>query len=195
MHKSMSQNPGLLANEIMNAVDEGRVQSLAFATATLARTAFEQRRVKTVGLRLSLKGELGAGKTTFARHFLRSLGITGRIKSPSFSVAETYVSPTGLRLHHFDFYRQSDPASWQGGGLRDLMAEAAITLTEWPEKAQGLAPAHIMVDIGWSEEALADAPRLMSFSFFDHGDGIALSPLLAQWRQDAMASAPQSIPR
>lgn len=191
----MSQNHEVLAKVAIDAVDERRVQVLAQATASLACAAFEQRDSKSAGLRLALKGDLGAGKTTFVRHFLRALGITGRIKSPSFSVVESYVSPAGLRLHHFDFYRQSDPDAWQGGGLRDLVAEPAITLIEWPEKARGLAPAHILVDIGWSEEALADAPRSLRFCFFDHRDGIALSPHLPQWRHDAQAPAIESRPQ
>jgi tRNA threonylcarbamoyladenosine biosynthesis protein TsaE len=88
---------------------------------------------------IALQGPLGAGKTTFARHLLRALGISGRIKSPTFAVMEQYERP-GLQAAHLDFYRFSDPREWIDAGLRDVFAAPGLKLAEWPEKAASLLP-------------------------------------------------------
>jgi tRNA threonylcarbamoyladenosine biosynthesis protein TsaE len=88
---------------------------------------------------LALEGPLGAGKTTFARHLLRALGATGRIKSPSFAVMEPYALPLGT-VSHFDFYRFSDPREWEDAGFREVFAAPGLKLAEWPAKAAGLVP-------------------------------------------------------
>lgn len=89
-----------------------------------------------------LHGNLGAGKTTFTRHLLRALGVQGRIKSPTFAVAETYelTEPLPLTIWHCDFYRFDDPREWEDSGLRELFASPGIKLVEWPEKAGKLLP-------------------------------------------------------
>jgi tRNA threonylcarbamoyladenosine biosynthesis protein TsaE len=88
---------------------------------------------------IELHGPLGAGKTTFARHLMRSLGVTGHIKSPTYAVVEAY-EPPGLPVWHFDFYRFEDPQEWEDAGFRDLFAARGLKLAEWPEKAAGLLP-------------------------------------------------------
>lgn len=88
---------------------------------------------------IALQGPLGAGKTTFARHLLRALGIGGRIKSPTFALAEHYERP-GLQAAHLDFYRFGDPREWIDAGLRDVFAAPGLKLVEWPEKAGDLLP-------------------------------------------------------
>ena len=103
---------------------------------------------------LALHGDLGAGKTTFVRHLLRALGVTGRIKSPTYAVVEPYeVTALAQPLHiwHFDFYRFSDPREWEDAGFRDIFASPGLKLCEWPEHAQGVMPTpdvdlHIQVD-------------------------------------------------
>jgi len=89
---------------------------------------------------IALHGDLGAGKTTFVRHLLRSLGVTGRIKSPTYAVVEPHEAP-GLAIWHFDFYRFDDPREWEDAGFRDLFAAPGLKLAEWPEKAQAVLPA------------------------------------------------------
>ncbi len=84
-------------------------------------------------------GPLGAGKTTFARHLLRALGVEGRVKSPTYAVVETYALP-GLAVAHFDFYRFEDPQEWEDAGLRELFAASGLKLVEWAEKAAPLLP-------------------------------------------------------
>lgn len=88
---------------------------------------------------VELHGPLGAGKTTFVRHLLRALGVTGRIKSPTYAVLEPYVVD-GLAISHFDFYRFSDPREWLDAGFRDLFAAPGLKLVEWPEHAAGMLP-------------------------------------------------------
>ena len=88
---------------------------------------------------IELQGDLGAGKTTFVRHLLRALGVAGRIKSPTYAVAEPYEA-AGRAIWHFDFYRFDDPREWEDAGLRDLFAAPGLKLAEWPEKAAGLLP-------------------------------------------------------
>lgn len=90
---------------------------------------------------IALSGTLGAGKTTFARSLLRSLGISGAIKSPTYAIMESYDAPDGLAIAHFDFYRFADPREWEDAGLRDAFAAASLRLAEWPERAAGLLPA------------------------------------------------------
>jgi tRNA threonylcarbamoyladenosine biosynthesis protein TsaE len=88
---------------------------------------------------IELQGGLGAGKTTFARHLLRALGVSGHIKSPSYALVEPYTAPA-LKAWHFDFYRFDDPHEWEDAGFRELFAEPGLKLVEWPEKAAGLLP-------------------------------------------------------
>jgi tRNA threonylcarbamoyladenosine biosynthesis protein TsaE len=105
--------------------------------------AFAARLAALPGLRnafIELRGELGAGKTTFARHLLRALGVGGRVKSPTYAVLEPYRTPDGLAVSHLDFYRFNDPREWQDAGLRDVFAAPGLKLAEWPEKAAAMLP-------------------------------------------------------
>jgi tRNA threonylcarbamoyladenosine biosynthesis protein TsaE len=88
---------------------------------------------------IELRGDLGAGKTTFVRHLLRALGVQGRIKSPTYAGLESYSLP-GLEISHFDFYRFTDAREWADAGLRDIFAEPGLKLAEWPEHAAALLP-------------------------------------------------------
>ena len=88
---------------------------------------------------ITLHGDLGAGKTTLVRHLLRALGVTGRIKSPTYAVVEPHQAP-GLAIWHFDFYRFSDPREWEDAGFRDIFASPGLKLAEWPDKAAAMLP-------------------------------------------------------
>jgi tRNA threonylcarbamoyladenosine biosynthesis protein TsaE len=88
---------------------------------------------------IALHGDLGAGKTTLVRHLLHALGVTGRIKSPTYAVVEPYELPT-LNVWHFDFYRFADPREWEDAGFRDIFASPGLKLAEWPEKAGAMLP-------------------------------------------------------
>ena len=88
---------------------------------------------------IELQGPLGAGKTTFVRHLLRALGVTGRIKSPTYTVLEPYLLGE-LAISHLDFYRFEDMREGLDAGLRDVFAEPGLKLVEWPQHAAGLLP-------------------------------------------------------
>ena len=113
---------------------------------------------------IELHGDLGAGKTTFVRHLLRALGVTGRIKSPTYAVVEPHevVGPDGtLNIWHFDFYRFSDPREWEDAGFRDIFAGPGLKLAEWPEKAAGHLPT---ADLALTIDTMADETRNISIT-------------------------------
>ncbi|WP_428424258.1 tRNA (adenosine(37)-N6)-threonylcarbamoyltransferase complex ATPase subunit type 1 TsaE [Methylibium sp.] len=89
---------------------------------------------------IELQGPLGAGKTTFTRHLLRALGVTGRIKSPSYAVVEPYELDSGPAWH-FDFYRFGDEREWEDAGFRDIFAGPGLKLVEWAQNAGETLPA------------------------------------------------------
>lgn len=91
------------------------------------------------GGRIHLHGDLGAGKTHFVRALLQACGVTGRIKSPSYALLESY-KVSSLYFYHLDFYRFSDPREWVDAGFRDILQDNAVVLIEWPEKAGDLLP-------------------------------------------------------
>ena len=91
------------------------------------------------GLRIYLRGDLGAGKTTLARALLRALGFRGRVKSPSYALVELY-SISSLDLYHFDFFRFGDPKEWSDAGFREYFHGDAVCLVEWPEKGGDVRP-------------------------------------------------------
>ena len=93
----------------------------------------------TAGLTVYLEGDLGAGKTTLVRAMLRALGYAGRVKSPTYTLVESYTLPA-FELYHFDLYRMHDPREWLDAGFRDLGDGQAVSLIEWPEKGAGWLP-------------------------------------------------------
>jgi tRNA threonylcarbamoyl adenosine modification protein YjeE len=107
---------------------------LAALDALAARVA-EAARPREVFL---LRGDLGAGKTTFARAFLRALGVVGEIPSPTFTLVQTYATTKGP-VAHFDLYRLKEPDEIDEIGFDDAAAEG-IVLVEWPEKAEARLP-------------------------------------------------------
>lgn len=80
-----------------------------------------------------LRGDLGAGKSTFARAFLRTLGVTGAIRSPTYTLVERYPLADG-EAAHLDLYRLADAAELDFLGLDELASHARLWLVEWPER-------------------------------------------------------------
>lgn len=80
-----------------------------------------------------LIGTLGAGKTTFARGFIRGLGYKDKVKSPTYTIVEPY-QVANRQILHFDFYRIHHANELAAIGFDDYFKEPVIALLEWPEK-------------------------------------------------------------
>ncbi len=92
-----------------------------------------------------LEGHLGAGKTTLVRGFLRKMGYVGKVKSPTYSLVETYILEDKKEIIHFDLYRLNHQQELLDIGLEDYLALKAIFLIEWPEKARQILPKPNMI--------------------------------------------------
>ena len=86
---------------------------------------------------VTLQGELGAGKTTLVRGVLRSRGVDGPIKSPTYTLVEHYPV-SSLYFYHFDFYRLGSTDEWDDAGFAEYFRDDAIVLAEWPERVAGV---------------------------------------------------------
>lgn len=119
----------ILDREILDLPDEAATTALGAAIARVLRP----------GLKVYLSGDLGSGKTALTRAVLRGCGVTGRVKSPSYSLVEPYKL-SSLYFYHFDFYRFADPSEWLDAGLREHFDDRSVVFLEWPEKGAGVLP-------------------------------------------------------
>jgi tRNA threonylcarbamoyladenosine biosynthesis protein TsaE len=86
-----------------------------------------------------LEGDLGAGKTAFARALVHALGYKGRVKSPTYGLLEHYPLDS-LQVLHMDLYRISDPGELEFLGIEDLLDDQTILLVEWPDRGGSWLP-------------------------------------------------------
>ncbi len=122
---------------------EADTEKLADQLALKIKELFNQN--NQYALKISLEGNLGAGKTTLTRYLLKALGHAGKVKSPTYTLCEPYevtLAPVitnqkiqTLQFHHFDLYRMNYPEEWIDAGFRDTLSQAGICLIEWAEKA------------------------------------------------------------
>ncbi|KPF46655.1 tRNA threonylcarbamoyladenosine biosynthesis protein TsaE [beta proteobacterium AAP121] len=136
MHHTPAVSPApILGSRLLHWADEGDCAAFAARLAAALGSQGTQRNAC-----IELYGPLGAGKTTFVRHLLRALGVQGRVKSPTYTVMESYALPGGGAASHFDFYRFTDPREWADAGFREVYAAPGLKLAEWPEHAAAVLP-------------------------------------------------------
>lgn len=135
-------------------VDEDAMYALGHDLAVLTRFP----------LVVTLTGPLGAGKTSLARAWLRALGYEGVVRSPTYTLIETYRLP-GMEVHHLDLYRLGDPEELEFIGVRDLAAGNALWLIEWPERGGDRLPApnwQLTLDYSGSGRVVRGLPDVMA---------------------------------
>lgn len=114
----------MVTSTAINLANEAETEQLAANLASVLSSP----------LILTFSGEIGAGKTSFIRAMLRALGVSSAIKSPTFSLVESYQTST-LQIHHFDLYRIHDETELEYIGFRDYFLENSVCCIEWPERA------------------------------------------------------------
>lgn len=110
---------------------------------------------------ITLKGDLGTGKTTLVRGALQALGISSGVRSPTYTLVE-YYSFDHISVAHFDLYRLADGEELEYLGYRDYLNENTLCLIEWPERAEGYLQ---QVDLEISLRYDADGRRLQTRAF------------------------------
>jgi tRNA threonylcarbamoyladenosine biosynthesis protein TsaE len=135
---------------------------------------------------IALRGELGSGKTTFARGLARGLGFAGRVASPTYTLCASYECGAGRVLHHFDAYLGEKERAFllEGGaellGGQGIAGRDAVSVVEWPERIEDCLPAD-RLEIEFAEGPDAD-DRILAF----HGTGARGARLAQQILEAAM---------
>lgn len=127
-----------------------------------------------------LSGDLGAGKTTWVRAVLRAWGWAGTVRSPTYTLLETYDATAIGPVHHLDLYRLRTPDELEDLGLADLWPTPAVWFIEWPTQGAGhLPPADLMLD--WAHKTAGRQVRLVATSEMGERLLAQWAPALKQW--------------
>jgi tRNA threonylcarbamoyladenosine biosynthesis protein TsaE len=164
---------------VFDLADSGVTETLGASLARSFPGAAQSAGVAPGGV-LYLHGDLGAGKTTCARSLLRALGVVGPVRSPTYTLVETYEL-AGLTCVHVDLYRLQTLTEVDELGLRDLVGPGCLLLVEWPEKGGAALPP-------------ADLELLLKYA----GDGrqahlTAATPLGSAWLENLGSDSSLSI--
>lgn len=124
------------------------------ATEALGRSlAYSMPPTAACGAVLYLQGELGTGKTTTVRSLLHALGVTGKVRSPTYTLIDTYELPS-LTCVHIDLYRVLSATQVEELGIRDMAGPGCLMLIEWPEKGAGAIPdADLVLALAYADDA------------------------------------------
>ena len=119
--------------------DETKTQAFAQKMASV----LADERLWRQGVVIYLQGDLGAGKSFLARHFIQAFAPEQKVKSPTYTLVESYLlkfETEAFSVHHFDLYRLCDPEELGFLGVRDLFVPPFIAFIEWPKKGGSLTP-------------------------------------------------------
>lgn len=114
---------------------------ISHSEAETENFAFELAKTLSPGVVLTLEGDLGAGKTVFARGFARGLGVKEAVSSPTYTIAQEYVLEGNKRLYHLDLYRISSAEAGLAFGVDEFFNDPkAYALVEWPGQIGNVIP-------------------------------------------------------
>jgi len=151
--------------------DEAATVACGDALANIVKNKLKQ------GIIVYLNGNLGAGKTTLTRGFVRGMGHVGNVKSPTYTLVEPY-DLGDWQVYHFDLYRLGDPEELEFMGIRDYFNEQSCCFIEWPEKGTGLlAKPDLTINMTYDNEQ-----RIISFACHSKLGKKAWSALIEQYQ-------------
>ena len=136
-----------LSDEAATLKFGAELAAATFQERISGEVAFEGLGTPHLGGMIYLQGDLGAGKTSLARGFMRAFGYTGAVKSPTYTLVEPYEFEL-CNIYHFDLYRLAEPEEVAYLGTDEYFAESNLCLVEWAEKGEKwLPPADLVIDI------------------------------------------------